>query len=162
MIVSKYQIAVALAVVVFLAGGILFYTINQISDAPLASANPASQESRNHKQADYQSAGLGIPGINLGSLGGTGTKADGSVNTAQQSGDNVTKPIKGIPKTGINVNTASKELLDKLPGIGPVLAERIIRYREDVSFFGSPEDLIKVKGIGEKKLEDILPYIRFK
>lgn len=59
----------------------------------------------------------------------------------------------------ININKASKEELTELPGIGPVLAQRIIVFREKRGYFSSFQDILKVKGIGEKKLQKIIPYI---
>ena len=55
----------------------------------------------------------------------------------------------------VNINTASLEELCTLDGIGEVIAGRIIEYREENGPFGSVDELIDVKGIGEKKLEDI-------
>ena len=54
----------------------------------------------------------------------------------------------------ININTASAELLQTLPGIGPALAERIVAYREEHGLFRSIDDLTNVKGIGESVLAD--------
>lgn len=59
----------------------------------------------------------------------------------------------------ISVNTATKEQLMELPGIGEVLAENIIEFREKNGGIFYLDDLLDVKGIGEKKLEEILPFI---
>ena len=59
----------------------------------------------------------------------------------------------------ININTASSVLLDTLPGIGPVLAERIVNYREANGPFTAVEDLGNVEGIGSKTLLEILNLI---
>lgn len=57
----------------------------------------------------------------------------------------------------ININTASAGLLEKLPGVGPMTARRIMEYRERHGRFSSVEDLLNVSGIGPKKLERIRP-----
>ena len=75
--------------------------------------------------------------------------------------------IQGDTNTGdvssgngkININTASALILDTLPGIGPVLAERIISYREEHGPFSSIEDLGNVEGIGSKTLLEIFDLI---
>ena len=59
----------------------------------------------------------------------------------------------------LDINTATAAELEILPGIGEVLAGRIVDYRETNGFFSSPEDLLNVDGIGPKTLESILPYI---
>lgn len=71
-----------------------------------------------------------------------------------------TKTIFILKPNSINPNTAPKELLMELPGIGEKLADKIIEYRNN-SKFNSPEDLINVNGIGKKKLEKITPYLTF-
>lgn len=55
----------------------------------------------------------------------------------------------------VNLNTATLEELDGLPGIGPTLATRIIQYRAQNGPFNAPEELLNVSGIGEKKLADL-------
>jgi competence protein ComEA len=60
----------------------------------------------------------------------------------------------------VNLNTATKEELDTLPGVGPATADKIIRYRLDHGGFGSVEELLSVKGIGPKKLAEIRKHVR--
>ena len=59
----------------------------------------------------------------------------------------------------VNINTASAADLETLPGIGPVLAARIVAYREENGPFRAPEELSRVKGIGDAKLEEIWDLI---
>lgn len=59
----------------------------------------------------------------------------------------------------IDLNRATLEELDRLPGIGPSKAEAILKYREEHGPFKSVEELKNVSGIGEKTLEKLLPYL---
>lgn len=65
-----------------------------------------------------------------------------------------------MPEGEINVNTADKDTLMLLPGVGEKTAAEIIKERETNGPFHFPEDMLAVKGIGAKKLEGILPHIR--
>jgi competence protein ComEA len=64
-------------------------------------------------------------------------------------------PTKGV----VNINTARSEQLQLLPRVGPALAERIIAFREANGQFKKVDELMAVKGIGEKSLEKLRPYV---
>ena len=64
-----------------------------------------------------------------------------------------------LQKGPLDLNRATDEDFDALPGIGPRLAERIMEYRQSVGAFHSLEELRAVKGIGEKKFERIRPLV---
>lgn len=78
-------------------------------------------------------------------------KASGTTSTVRRS-----TAINGI----ININRATAKELDKLPGIGPVIAGRIIEYRKVNGFFATIDDLKKVQGIGASTLEKFKSKIR--
>lgn len=61
----------------------------------------------------------------------------------------------GAPGTKINLNTATAEQLDALPGVGPVTAKSILDWRTKNGNFSKVEDLLDVKGIGQATLDDL-------
>jgi len=63
------------------------------------------------------------------------------------------------PSISININTAQPSQLERLPGIGPVLAERIILYGQTSGGFKTIEEIKNVKGIGDKKFEKMKDVI---
>jgi comEA protein len=66
---------------------------------------------------------------------------------------------KKPPLKPININTATSEELQQVPGIGPVTAEKILTMRKSYGAFKSVDDLLAIKGLGKKRLEKMRKYL---
>lgn len=66
---------------------------------------------------------------------------------------------KAAPTGKVNINSASAEQLSALPGIGAKLAARIVEHRQKSGVFKSVQELMTVKGVGEKNFEKLQPYL---
>jgi len=81
----------------------------------------------------------------------------------QKSQGSASKPAAaakdGAAIAPINLNTATQAQLETLPGIGAKAAQRILEYRQKNGSFKKPEDLMNVKGIGEKAFLKLKPYL---
>jgi len=68
-------------------------------------------------------------------------------------------PSAAVQMEKINVNTASAAELTALPGVGEAIAQAIVEYRDNNGAFRSVDDLLQVKGIGEKKLAALRDWV---
>ena len=66
---------------------------------------------------------------------------------------------KKLPTRTLDLNCATVEELQQLPGIGPTTAKAIVRFREKSGPFRRVEDLLAVRGITKRKLEQLRPYV---
>lgn len=78
---------------------------------------------------------------------------------AQVSAPAATGVGGAVPGAKVNLNTATAEQLDTLPGVGPVTAQAILDWREENGRFGSVEDLLDVKGIGDATLDELRDFV---
>lgn len=102
--------------------------------------NEEGPEGRDGRSAEDEAAGDGSAGH-----GSAGNEAD---RRQDASADTRALPADGM----VDVNRADADQLQQLPGIGPVLAARIIEHRERWGPFDAPEDLLEVSGIGPRLL----------
>lgn len=147
--------------------------------SPNARQAMVAQSKTNEPAVIYMSGAINKPGVYkvapqlrvvdaINNAGGLATGADvAKVNLAQQvkDGMHIYVPITGDKSTAsqstaqasdkININTADKTALEKLPGIGPSLAERILEYRKANGRFNEVSDIKKVSGIGDAKFNQM-------
>ncbi|MEP6649838.1 MAG: helix-hairpin-helix domain-containing protein, partial [Lapillicoccus sp.] len=88
----------------------------------------------------------------VGALGGS-SPGSGSGGAGSGVGGTTAVPL-------VDLNTATLAVLDTLPGVGPILAQRIIDWRGQHGRFSSVDELGEVSGIGDKLLEQIRPKVR--
>jgi competence protein ComEA len=66
---------------------------------------------------------------------------------------------KKPPPKPVNINAATSEELQQVPGIGPATAEKILQMRKSYGSFKSVDDLLAIKGIGKKRLDKMRKYL---
>lgn len=101
-------------------------------------------------------AGGLVDGADTSSLNLAERLADGTKVTVPLEGQDAPPPATEFTGQGdglVNLNSATVEELDELPGVGEKTAQAIVDDREENGPFASPEDLMRVSGIGEKKFE---------
>jgi competence protein ComEA len=172
-------------VVVAVALGIGLGLLRRPSLEFVDSAEPTSSQPGQHDPAEVHVGGWvlspGVVSVGEGSIVADAIAAAGgfkpgavtdAINLAAPvaSGDQVIVPGPGdVPNVGspetaragpLSINTASVEQLQELPGVGPVLAERIVEHRESNGRFDTVEDLLDVPGIGEAKLAALSDLVR--
>ncbi len=97
----------------------------------------------------------GRPGARVAAIG---TEVDGRASARRAA--SIPAPSKPPLIGPLDLNTADAEALQALPGVGPTLAERIVADRDAHGPFRTPEDLLRVPGIGPKRWERIRPQVR--
>jgi comEA protein len=63
------------------------------------------------------------------------------------------------PAGPVNINTATSEELQQVPGIGPATAQKILQMRKSYGAFKSVDDLLAIRGLGPKRLEKMRKYL---
>ena len=90
------------------------------------------------------------------------TASSGGVNSKEDTNITQSSNTSDTSRKKVNINTATQEELDTLPGIGPSIASKIIDYREQNGKFNSIEEIKEVSGIGDAKYEKIKASITIK
>jgi len=170
---TNLQITVIGTAILLVVGGLVWFgwpSTTAPLEAPTAVTIIDSQRLTVHISGAVVNPGIvEVPGDArvaeaVAAAGGATAEADlGAMNLAAPlgDGDHIVVPAVGgvdagiASSAGININTASAAELEALQGVGPVLAARIVAFREEHGRFTAPEDLLDIPGIGEAKLSQI-------
>ena len=161
---AEFQ-AVLFVAIAMLAGALVLLAKQYNSDF-LPDLGPASADARQNALLRPASASAATPDLADRGRPPVPTPSGGNLQAPVNapSAGNLRVPAN-TPSAGnfqVPVNTASASELEKLPGIGPKLAESIIAYRKQSGHFSSVEELLEVKGIGPAKLGRMRPFVELK
>ncbi|QFR97664.1 DNA-binding protein [Streptomyces tsukubensis] len=101
-----------------------------------------------------------LVGVEAPTSGGASPVAGASGGVAPSGGGALSGGGAAVPAGRVALSTATVEQLDTLPGVGPVLAQRIIDYRDQHGGFRSVDELQEVNGIGDRRFTDLQNVVR--
>ena len=125
------------------AGVFIVHVAGEVAAPGLVEVGPGSRVADAVAAAGGLLAGADVAGLNLAA-----PVVDGQQVVVRAAGEAVPSVVGGV----VHLNTATAVDLEQIPGVGPVLAARIVEYRETHGPFLVVEDLLDVAGIGEAKL----------
>jgi competence protein ComEA len=142
------------------AGQVVVHVSGQVT-APGVYELPAGSR----VQDAITAAGGPLAGADPNALNLAAVVADGQKITIPKPGeavpaaDDPAAVAMGAPGAKVNLNQATQAQLEELPGVGPVLAQRILTHRQTKGRFTSPRQLLEVSGFGPKKYESVKDQI---
>lgn len=148
--------------VALIGGGIADWALSHAKPADYAATDAvfaalvSARQSQSDSAGEIKAVAVTEPADSTGAEGNsTGSEAESSERSSPRRSTSSARPAPH----SININTASAGELTRLPGIGPVLADRIVEDRSVSGSYQRPADLIRVKGIGEKTFQKMEPYV---
>ena len=146
-----------------LAGALLTGAVALVGWQGICSFSDAKTPAKVHRLA-AESAAVSVVSSSVSvsvpeAYGSSSAKATRKATSSKSAA--VTESIRTVcdVSTPMNLNTATAEELQALPGIGEVLAQRIVAYREQIGGFQNLEQLLEVNGIGTVKYAGIVPML---
>lgn len=180
---SNLAVTVTGVAVLTVIVGVVWFGIGSDAEPPIPTQAVASHDVGMQSIQVHVSGSVAAPGVvqlastaivadAIAAAGGAVGMADlASINLAAplRAGERIVVPNLGSQTSGpmssddggLDLNSAGATELEALPGVGPVLAQRIVTYREERGPFVVVEDLLDVPGIGETKLSQMRDAIRY-
>jgi competence protein ComEA len=180
---SNLAVTVAGVAVLVVIAGVVWFGLGDEKVPPVPTRSVTSQEPDAQTIRVHISGAVVAPGVvqlppgaivadAVAAAGGAVETADlTSINLAAtlRAGERIVVPdsshqgagvVQGVEE-GVDLNAATASELESLPGVGPVLAERIVAFRTERGPFLAVEDLLDVPGIGESKLSQMRDAITY-
>ena len=131
-------------------------------EQPARDAQNADSLIKHDTAASAPPVSAAAPAVGSTTKSSTAAVPHRAAHSGSRSGHSGSGKLTAGSSETVNINTANSETLQKLPGIGPAMADRILEYRKTSGGFKSPEELMQVSGIGAKKYAKMEPFVRVK
>jgi competence protein ComEA len=140
-------------------GAVLVHVAGAVRDPGVYRLRPGSRIDDAVRRAGGPTRRADLGGVNLAAKVEDGRQVL-VPERAPKGAPAASTPGAAAPGRPIDLNTATLEQLDTLPGVGAVTAQKILDYREQHGGFGSVDELGQVPGIGDKRLADLREQVR--
>lgn len=145
-------------------GVVLVHVVGQVRHPGLVRLAPGSRVADALDEAGGATRRADLAAVNLARAVVDGEQvfvpAPGQSPPAQAPSGSGAAGASPAPQSPLDLNTADESQLDALPGVGPVIAGRIVTWRSEHGRFSSVDELTEVSGIGEATLEKLRPLVR--
>jgi len=150
--IARHRLALMLAALTFLLSGAALFWLRRPPGESLhlvqSVPRPTEVRCQENNPLPQEAKPVALTPADAGSTAQLESHSDISQKRGTESPITVEKSSTAASTAKININQATAEELQELPGIGPTLAKRIVEYRDAQGPFQSVDDLVQVKGIG--------------
>ncbi|MFC1429530.1 ComEA family DNA-binding protein [Streptacidiphilus sp. N1-3] len=144
-------------------GGVIVDVAGRVRRPGVRTLRPGARVQDALRAAGGALAGTDLTNLNLARIVNDGEEIIVGGTAAAAPGGPGAPGVPGVPAAAgspLSLNTATADQLDALPGLGPVLVQRIIQYRDQHGGFRSVDDLRQISGFGERRLKDLRALLR--
>ncbi|NOZ05596.1 MAG: helix-hairpin-helix domain-containing protein [Chloroflexi bacterium] len=150
--IARHRLALMLTALTFLLSGAALFWLRRPPGESLHLVQSAPRPTEVRCQDDSLLPQAARPVVHKPAVAGSTAQPEGHSGISRKRGTEspatVEKSSTAVSTAKVNINQATAEELQKLSGIGPTLAKRIVEYRDAQGPFRSVDDLVQVKGIG--------------